>query len=348
LHQVTADVAQVFLGVRLQCAKCHHHPYERWGQNDYYGLAGFFTRLGRKSFGQPPPYYAAATPTTGEKNPLTDKTPEPKYLDGPAPKFSAEDDPRHALVDWMAKPDNPFFAKALVNRLWGHFLGRGLFHEVDDQRDTNPPSNPELLDALAKDFVAHGFDVKHVIRTIVNSRVYQLSSEPTAQNAKDRQNFARYYARRMPAEVFLDAMNATTGVKGGFNGVSSNARAVDLPHENFGSYFLDTFDRPKRVTVCECERSTGATLGQVLLLANSDEIENKIAAGDGRLARLMKEKKPVPAVIEELYLTAYSRRPTAAELKRTLEYVGKLDDKKKALEDVLWVIVNSKEFMFNH
>jgi hypothetical protein len=348
LHQVTADVAQVFLGVRLQCAKCHHHPYERWGQNDYYGLAGFFTRLGRKSFGQPPPYFAAAMVTTGEKNPLTDKTPEPKYLDGPAPKFSPEDDPRHALVDWMAKPDNPFFAKALVNRLWGHFLGRGLFHEVDDQRDTNPPSNPELLEALAKDFVAHGYDVKHAIRTILNSRVYQLSSEPMSQNAKDRQNFARYYARRMPAEVFLDAVNAMTGVKGGFNGMSSNARAVDLPHENFGSYFLDTFDRPKRVTVCECERSTGATLGQVLLLANSDEIESKIAAGDGRLARLMKDKKPAPAIVEELYLTAYSRRPTPAELKRTLDYLNGLNDPKKALEDVLWVIVNSKEFMFNH
>jgi Protein of unknown function (DUF1553) len=152
----------------------------------------------------------------------------------------------------------------------------------------------------------------------------------------------------MPAEVFLDAVNQTTGVKAGFSGVSASARAVDLPHENFGSYFLDTFDRPKRVTVCECERSTGATLGQVLLLANSDEIEGKIAAGDGRLARLLKEKKPARVIVEELYLTGYSRRPTPAELKRTLDYIDELDDKKKALEDVLWVIVNSKEFMFNH
>src|SRR5262245_34627330 len=348
LHQVTADVAQIFLGVRLQCAKCHHHPYERWGQGDYYGLAGSFTRLGRKSFGQPPPYFSSATVTTGEKNPLTDRTPEPKYLDGQSPRFSPEDDPRHALVDWMARPDNPFFAKALVNRLWGHFLGRGLYHEVDDLRDTNPPSNPELLDALVKDFVDHGFDVKHIIRTILNSRVYQLSADPTPHNAKDLQNFARYYARRMPAEVFLDAVNQTIGAKGGFNGVSSNTRAVDLPHENFGSYFLDTFDRPKRVTVCECERSTGATLGQVLLLANSEEIEGKIASADGRLSRLAKEKKLAPAIIEELYLAAYSRRPTAAELKRTLDYIGGLDDKKKAFEDVLWVIMNSKEFMFNH
>jgi hypothetical protein len=348
LHQVTADVAQVFLGVRLQCAKCHHHPYERWGQADYYGLAGFFTRLGRKSFGQPPPYYAAATPTTGEKNPLTGKTPEPKFLDGPEGKFSPDEDPRHALVDWMVKPENPFFAKALVNRMWGHFLGRGLVSEVDDLRETNPPSNPELLDRLAKDFLQHKYDVKHVIRTILNSRVYQLSAEPTEFNRNDRQNFARYYARRLPAEVFLDAVNATCGTKGGFSGVSQSARAIDLPHEGYGSYFLDVFDRPKRVSVCECERSTAATLGQVLLLANSDEIENKIADGNGRVAKLLKDKKPVKEVVEELYLTAYSRRPTDAERSRTAKYIDTAADKPKAVEDVLWAILNSKEFMFNH
>jgi hypothetical protein len=348
LHQVTADVAQIFLGVRLQCAKCHHHPYERWGQADYYGLAGFFTRLGRKSFGQPPPYYASATVTTGEKDPLTGKAPEPKYPDGDALKFAAEDDPRHALVDWMAKPDNPFFARALVNRMWGHFMGRGLFHEVDDQRDTNPPSNPELLETLAKDFVAHNFDVKHVIRTIATSRIYQLSSTPTEHNKDDRQNFARYYARRLPAEVFLDSVNQATGTKAGFNGVGTNGRAIDLPHEGFGSYFLDTFDRPKRVTVCECERSTGATLSQVLLLANSEEIENKIATGDGRIAKIMKDKKSPADAIDELYLAALSRTPTAAEKNKTLGYVDQQTNKQQALEDVLWALLNSKEFMFNH
>ncbi len=348
LHQVTADTAQVFLGVRLQCARCHHHPYERWGQADYYGLAGFFTRLGRKSFGEPPPYFASANVTTGEKDPLTGKTPEPKYLDGPSAKFTPEQDPRHALVDWMAKPDNPFFARALVNRLWGHFLGRGLYHEVDDLRETNPPSNPELLDALAQDFTKHKFDVKHIICTIVNSRVYQLSSEPTPHNKNDRQNYARYYARRLPAEVLLDAIDQTTGTRGNFSGVGSNARAVDLPHEGFGSYFLDTFDRPRRVTGCECERSTGATLAQVLLLGNSDEIESKIAAGDGRLARLMKEKKPLGDILEELYLTAYARRPSAEELKRTLAHLEGAANKQQALEDVLWAILNTKEFMFNH
>ena len=348
LHQVTADVAQIFLGTRLQCAKCHHHPYERWGQADYYGLSGFFTRLGRKNFGQPPPYYASATPTSGEKDPTTGKTPEPKFLDGPVGKFGADDDPRHALIDWMTKPENPFFAKALVNRYWGHFLGRGLVNEVDDLRETNPPSNPELLDWLAADFVKHKFDTKHVIRTILNSKVYQLSAEPTDDNKHDRQNFARYYARRMPAEVFLDAVNASCGVKGGFNGVSANARAVDLPHEGFGSYFLDTFDRPKRVTVCECERSTGATLGQVLLLANSEEMENKIADGNGRVAKFFKDKKPTADMIEELYLTALGRSPTVAERKKLNDYVDGAKDKQRAIEDVLWAILNTREFMFNH
>ncbi|MFO0902064.1 MAG: DUF1549 and DUF1553 domain-containing protein [Pirellulales bacterium] len=348
LHQVTADTAQVFLGLRLQCARCHHHPYERWGQADYFGLAGFFTRLGRKGFGQPPPYFASATVTTGERNPLTGKAPEPKYLDGPEAKFGPDDDPRHGLVDWMAKPENPYFARVFVNRLWGHFLGRGLVHEVDDLRETNPPSNPELLEALARDFVDHKFDMKHMVRTILNSRVYQLSSEPTEHNQHDRQNFARFYGRRLYAEVFLDAVDQATGTKTRFNGVSSQARAVDLPHEGFGSYFLDTFDRPRRVTSCECERSSGATLAQVLLLANSDEIENKLAAGDGRVARLIAEKKSPREAIEELYLATFGRPPKPDELAAAGPYVEQAKDQASALQDLLWTLVNTREFMFNH
>src|SRR5262249_22642794 len=279
---------------------------------------------------------------------LPERPPARKSPEGPAPRSNPEDAPGPRRVDWMTKPDNPFFAKALANRLWGHLLGRGLFHEVDDLRDTNPPSNPELLDALAKDFVAHKFDVKHVIRTIATSRVYQLSAVPTDGNKDDRQNFARYYARRLPAEVFLDAVNQATWSKAGLNGVGVNGRAVDLPHEGFGSYFLDTFDRPKRVTVCECERSTGATLSQVLLLANSEEMETKIGAGDGRVAKLMKDKKPPVEAIEELYLASLSRLPTDAEKNKTLGYLVHQANKQQGLEDVLWALLNSKEFMFNH
>ncbi|MEZ6121686.1 MAG: DUF1549 domain-containing protein [Planctomycetaceae bacterium] len=348
LHQVTADTAQVFLGIRLQCARCHHHPYERWSQDDYYGLAGFFTRLGRKSFGQPPPYFSSASPTTGEKNPLTGKVPEPKYPDGETVTFTAEQDPRHALVDWMVQPDNPFFSRVLVNRLWGHFMGRGLVNEVDDLRASNPAVNEELLEALAKDFVAHQFDMQHIIRSIVSSRIYQLSSEPTDANADDRQSFARFYARRLIAEVFHDAVDQACGTETHFGGISDNARAVDLPHEGFGSYFLDTFDRPQRVTGCECERSSGATLAQVLLLANSDEIENKLASDKGRIAAMVAAETPIADAIDQLYLAGYSRHPTTSELERTTHFVEQQEDRRKALEDVLWTILNSKEFMFNH
>lgn len=348
LHQVTADTAQVFLGIRLQCARCHHHPYERWGQEDYYGLAGFFTRLGRKSFGEPPPYYSAPRVTTGEQNPLTKKTPEPKFLDGAYGKFSPEQDPRHELVDWMARPENPFFARVLVNRLWGHFFGRGLVDQVDDMRETNPPSNPELLDALAKDFIEHKFDVKHVIRQLALSRVYALSSAPIEQNQSDTQNFARFYSRRLIAEVLHDAVDQATGAKSQFGGMASDARAIDLPHEGFGSYFLETFDRPKRVTGCECERSPGATLAQVLLLSNSDEIENKLASGDGRAARLVKEQPSDDLAIEELYLATLGRRPTPEERGKTVVYVAGGSNRQQSLEDVLWSLLNSKEFLFNH
>jgi hypothetical protein len=348
LHQVTADTAQVFLGIRLQCARCHHHPYERWGQEDYFGLAGFFTRLGRKSFGQPPPYFASSKVTTGEKNPLTGKVPEPKYLDGEYPTFTPEQDPRHALVDWMVQPDNPYFARVMTNRLWGHFMGRGLVDQVDDFRETNPPSNPELLDALAQDFVDHKFDVKHIIRVLLNSRVYQLSAEPTASNEHDRQNFARFYARRLIAEVLHDGVDQTCGTKTNFGNMASSARAVDLPHEGFGSYFLDTFDRPRRVTGCECERSASATLAQVLLMVNSDEIENKVANDTGKIAVMLKEKKSVDEIIEELYLGGYARLPKPEELLATKQYVDADENQRRGLEDVLWTIINSKEFMFNH
>lgn len=352
LHQSTADTAQVFLGLRLQCAKCHHHPYERYSQEDYYGLSGFFTRLGQKAFGEPPPYFNAPNVTRGDQNPLTKQSPKPKFLDGDYAEFTSEQDPRHALVDWMAKPDNPYFARTLVNRLWGHFFGRGIVHEVDDLRETNPPSNPELLKFLADDFVAHKFDMKHVIRQMVTSQVYQLSSQPTPDNEHDRQNYARFYARRMIAEVFLDSVNQATGVRDRFNGVGASARAIDLPHENFGSYFLDAFDRPKRVTACECERSPGATLAQVLLLANSDEIENKLASGDGKIGKFFavpeKDRRPLKELIEELYLGSLSRLPSSDEFNTATKHLDESSDKRQAAEDLLWTLLNAKEFMFNH
>lgn len=348
LHQPVADTAQVFLGLRLQCAKCHHHPYERWSQNDYYGLAGFFSRLGRKGLGEPPPYYASRTRTTGEINPFTRKPIEPKLLDGAVLKVAPEDDPRHKLVDWMAEPSNPFFARALVNRMWGHLMGRGLVDPIDDMRETNPPSNPELLDALAKDFVKSKLDVKHILRTICNSRTYQLSSEPNEFNKHDRQNHARYYARRMIAEVLHDAIDQTTGTRTTFSKMSRNARAVDLPHEGFGSYFLDVFDRPPRSSACECARSASANLPQVLHLAMSPEIERKISHGTGRVAKLLERKATPTDAVTELYLAAFSRLPTTSEREHALKYLRAEPNLRRGLEDLCWALMNSREFMYNH
>jgi hypothetical protein len=348
LHQPVADTAQVFLGLRLQCAKCHHHPYERWSQNDYYGLAGFFSRLGRKGLGEPPPYYASRTRTSSEINPHTGKPIEPKLLDGPELKIPPDEDPRHKLVDWMAQPDNPFFAKALANRMWGHLMGRGLVDPVDDMRETNPPSNPELLDALAKDFTKSKFDVKHLLRAICNSRTYQLSSEPNEYNKHDKQNHARYYARRMIAEVLHDAIDQVTDSRTVFNKMSRTARAVDLPHEGFGSYFLDVFDRPPRSSACECARSSSANLPQVLHLAMSPDIERKISDGKGRVAKLMTRKAAPAEAVTDLYLAAFSRLPTDAERDRAVKYVAAQPDARRGLEDLCWALMNSREFMYNH
>lgn len=348
LHQPVADTAQVFLGLRLQCAKCHHHPYERWSQDDYYGLAGFFSRLRFKLFSEPPSYFSERRRTTGELNPRTGKPIEPKLLDGPVLDIAPEDDPRQALVDWMVRPDNPFFARAFCNRVWGHLLGRGLVDPVDDLRETNPPSNPELLDALAKDFIDHKFDVKHLIRTICTSRVYQLSAEPNEWNRHDRQNHARFYGKRLIAEVLLDAVDQVCGTRTQFNKMSRRSRAIDLPHEAFGSYFLDVFDRPPRSSACECARSTGASLSQVLHLSNSPEVEDKIAAGDGRIARLVKDRVPPARAVEELYLVAFARYPTAEEARQALGHVERHGDLKRGLEDLAWALLNSREFLFNH
>jgi hypothetical protein len=251
----------------------------------------------------------------------------------------------------MVRAENPFFARTFVNRMWGHFFGRGIVEPVDDMRETNPPSNPELLDALADDFREHQFDMRRIVRTLATSNAYALDSVPTSANENDSQNFARFYGRRLIAEVLLDAVDQACGSRTRFDRAGSEARAVDLPHEGFGSYFLDTFDRPKRVSGCECERSSGATLGQVLLLSNSNEIENKLSAGDGLIDRSVKANKPAADVIDELYLSALSRFPTSAEKTKMAAFVEQSKDaqeRRLALEDVLWTLLNSKEFVFNH
>ena len=347
------DTAQVFLGMRLQCAKCHHHPFEKWSQDDYYGFAAFFARVGRK-----PSLHAQRagrddvaifTARTGAvTHPKTGKAMLPKGLDGEALTIPASTDPRQKLVDWMADPKNPYFARALVNRYWSHFFGRGIVEPLDDLRQTNPPSNPELLDGLAASFIRGGYDLKQLIRTIATSRVYGLSSLPNETNAKDKQSFARHYPKRLSAEVLLDAISQVSGVPTSFGGLPAGTRAIELPDEGIASTFLDTFGRPKRDTPCECERVTDASLGQSLMLLNSNEVQGKLAAGGGRAETLAKDPRPDGEKVDGLFQAAFARPASSSESATALAHVAANPDKKRiAYEDIIWALINAKEFQFN-
>jgi hypothetical protein len=250
----------------------------------------------------------------------------------------------------MAAPENPFFATALVNRYWKHFFGRGLVDPEDDMRVTNPASNPELLAALAKDFIQQGFDLKHLVRTICNSQVYQLSAEPNEWNRDDKQNFSRFYPRRLNAEVLLDAIDQVTGSPTNFGSIPLGTRAVQLPDSGFNSYFLTVFGRPEASSACECERSSDANLAQSLHLLNSSEIQGKLTNGSGRAAVLSGDKtRDHAAKIRELYLLAFARAPLADEAAIALAHIDKhKDDPKRAYEDIVWALINTKEFLFNH
>ncbi len=345
------DTAQLFLGLRIQCARCHHHPFEVWSQQDYYGFQAFFSRVGRKKGLLQNEVRVFHNPGVAQsQNPKTKQMVKPTGLGSEALELSQYDDPRHQLADWMADPENPFFARALVNRYWKHFFGRGLVDPEDDMRVTNPATNPELLDALAQDFVAHKFDMKHLIRTICNSQTYQLAAEPNDWNRNDKQNFSRYYPKRLNAEVLLDAINQVTGTSTGFSGAPAGTRAVQLPDNGFSSYFLTVFGRPEASSACECERSSEANLAQSLHLLNSSEIQGKLTSGSGSAARLANDKdRDHAAKIRELYLLAFSRPPLEDETSIALAHIEKCgDDVKRAYEDIVWALINTKEFLFNH
>jgi hypothetical protein len=360
-EQFVDDTAQVFLGLRLACAQCHHHPYERWSQDDFWGIAAFFGRVGRKAVlvpdelqpGQPAPRQIIYPRSSGSvTNKKTNQPAIMKPLDG-APMTAAPDqDPRQMLVDWMVDTKNPFFARAVANRYWAHFFGRGIVDPLDDMRVTNPPSNPELLDALAKDLIDHKFSLKSLVRTIVKSRTYQLSSVPNEFNQHDKQNYARYYPRRMSAEVLYDAVNLVADSPAGFGGLPQDRhaprRAVQLPDESFPSYFLDVFGRPQRISACECERVSEANLAQALHLLNSDEVQGKLARVGGRADELAKDRRPEADKVDELFLWALARKPTPAQRDLAVAHIAKHPaNKKAAYENILWALLNTKEFVFN-
>lgn len=357
------DVAQLFLGVRMQCAQCHHHPFERWSQAEYYSLAAFFSQIGRKPTaiaGEDLIFHKRGVAQTEHRK--THAMMKPAGLGQPAMDIPPDEDPRLRLVDWMADKSNPFFTKSLVNRYWKHFFRRGLVEPEDDIRDTNPATNPELLDALAKSFLDSGFDLKAVVRLITQSRAYQLSAMPNDYNVVDSQNYSHFYPKRMQAEVLLDSIDMLTGVKSDFADVPPGTRAVSLPDNSYNraSPFLKVFGRPEAASVCECERAQSASLAQSLHLMNASDVKAKLASSTGRAEQLSKAAMPEPKRIRDVYLAAFSREPTADEIRISETYVAKprtdaqghpLDSqraKRQGYEDLLWAIVNTKEFLFNH
>jgi hypothetical protein len=341
--------AQLFLGVRIQCAKCHNHVFERWTQDDYYGFAAFFSRVRQKK-GNLPDEEVIFSDVAGEvRQPRSGQVMKPKALGGPVFDDATSDtDRRVLLAKWLTSPENPFFAKSLVNRVWYHLIGRGIVEPVDDFRDSNPSSNDELLDGLAADFVKGGYNLKSLIRSIATSRTYQLSARTTEKNADDVLYFSHAFTKLLPAEVLLDAISSLTGTSTNFAGLPNGTRATQLPDGKIENPFLKTFGRPARELACECERETDSNLSQALQLIGGSTVNGKLRDDNGRMAALAKSDKPAEEIVKELYLAALSREPNASEMGAAVKHLGNTGDRRQAIEDLGWVLINSKEFLFRH
>ena len=346
--KLAENTAQAFMGMRIQCAQCHNHPFDRWTQNDYYGFVSFFSQVGRKS-GEDPRESIIFNAGGGETpHPITSKPLPPKFLGGEVPDVKGKDR-REVLAKWLASKDNPYFARNLSNIVWAHFMGTGIVDPVDDVRISNPPVNPELLDALAQNFTDYNYDFKRLVRDICTSRTYQLSTQATPSNASDTRNFARGPIRRIRAEVLLDVISQVTETKEKFKGLPLGSRAVQIADGDVSSYFLTTFGRAKRETVCSCEVSMAPNLSQALHLLNGQTTQGRVEQGGVVNRMLIVEKRPAEEVIEQLYLRCLSRKPTAEELTKLKGMLPEdPTEKRKLIEDVFWALLNSDEFLFNH
>ncbi|MEK6235172.1 MAG: DUF1549 and DUF1553 domain-containing protein, partial [Planctomycetales bacterium] len=344
---------QVFCGVRMLCAKCHPHPFENWTQADYYGLHSFFNQVTSKTDPRLPGVANARSVTLNlsaghSRNPRTNSLQPPRFLGGEEPDIPAGTDRRKVYAQWLASSQNPFFARGMANRMWSYFFHRGIIDPVDDLRTTNPPVNPALLDALAEDF-AKDFDVRRLMRTIVASRTYQRTSIPNETNAHDNLNFSRAIPRRLPAESLLDSLVQATGIPERFSGAPSGFTAKQLPDANVRSDFLDLFGKPRRLEACECERDGGSNMLQALHFINGKSILDRVAAGNGRVAQLLKEKLDDRRLIEQLHLWSVARPPTAAEMKLGETFLQSYDGKRaEAAQDLFWALLNSRDFMLVH
>ena len=342
---------QLFLGVRMVCAQCHDHPFEKWTQNQYYQLAAFFAAVGMKpGFDADEQIVYLKRDDNDIKHPKTNKVVDAEYLIASAglPPIADFRDRREALADWLTSAKNPFFAKAIVNRVWSYFLGRGIIEPVDDIRGSNPPINPDLLDALEQDFIASGFDLQHLMRTIVSSRTYQTGIETNKWNETDEVNFSRFAPRRLPAESLLDAITVATGSRPNFPEVPEDFTAQQLPDPHVGKGgFLDMFGRPDRESSCECERRNDLSLPQAMNLVNGPTLAEAIADPEGRVAEAILAGKSDRELIEELYLAALSRFPTGIEMDRALTYIRSDSGRAAQTQDLLWALINSNAFLFN-
>jgi hypothetical protein len=346
--KLAENAAQVFMGMRIQCAQCHNHPFDRWTMDDYYGFAAFFSQVGRKAGEDPREQIIFNRAQGGVRHPVGNRDVPPKLLGGATPDLAGRDR-RELLAEWLASPENPYFAKNLANIVWAHFFGQGIIDPVDDVRVSNPPSNPELLDELAKRFTATKYDFKKLVRDICSSRTYQLSTQANATNELDTRNFARGPIRRVRAEVLLDVISEITETKNKFRGLPLGARAVQIADGNQSNYFLTTFGRATRETVCSCEVKMDPNLSQALHLLNGDTVNQRIQQG-GVVKKLLDAGKRPEEALEELYLRALSRKPSPKELEKILPALQAAQGAavRTELEDVFWALLNSNEFIFNH
>lgn len=345
---------QVFCGVRMLCARCHTHPMENWTQADYYGLASFFSQVSTRADARYPNVQGAKLVQVnltagGATHPRTGKPQPPRFLGGTEPSIAANLDRRQAYAGWLTSPENPFFARGLVNRIWSYYFHRGIIEPVDDVRNTNPPINPALLDALTKDFIEHKFDMRHLMRRIVTSETYQRSAAPTPSNRRDEQNFSRFIPRRVPAEALLDCLVQATGVAENFGGAPAGIRAAQLPDANVSSPFLGLFGKPQRMDACECERDNNSNMLQALHFINGNTILGRVQNGNGRVAQLLKEKKDDAELVTELYLWSLARNPTADEVKVGVDHIKSYGEARgEAVQDLVWALLNSKDFLLVH
>jgi hypothetical protein len=344
---LASQASQVFLGVRLDCARCHNHPFEAWSQMDYYGFAAFFARLKLKNGPNENEriFYPAVD---GEvRHPRTNVVIQPKFLAGDVASFGVDEDRREKVTQWVTSASNPWFKRSIANRLWNNFFGRGIVHPVDDYRLTNPASNEKLLELLGEKVVAYKWNLKAVMKDILNSRTYQASSMFNERNKDDRTYASHSLPRRLYAEVLMDAITTATDVRAGF-GPYERAVAIADNRVGDGSGFLELFGRAPRNVACECERSEETNVTMVLNLLNGSTVNGRITNPNGRVARAVKAKKPPKEMIEEFYLAVLCRRPTEKEEAAATRLLSKAPNPQEGAEDLMWGLLNMKEFMYNH